>query len=230
MLKDQILDFYAKLDLDENTLPPKVRVMNPYKKENQEVDRLLKEFYTKYYSDSQPRGLILGINPGRLGAGQTGIPFTDTPALREHCDIETSIETRETSSEFVYKMIAAYGGTDTFYKDWFIGAACPLGFLHFNDKGNWVNWNYYDEEALYKSVEDFMIAKLEQQIKICGNPDTAVVWGTGKNMKYLTKLNKRAQLFKQLIPLEHPRYILQYKRKSVDIYLDKFLTHLKPEL
>lgn len=222
-----ILDFYRNLDLDENLLPAKVRVMNPYLENNEEVDRLLETYYRKYYNDHAPRGLILGINPGRLGAGQTGIPFTDTPALREHCGIETSIETRETSSEFVYQMVAAYGGPESFFKDWFIGAACPLGFLHHNDKGNWVNWNYYDEEELYLAVKDFMIEQLKLQKELCGNPKTAVVWGTGKNFKYLTKLNKEAKLFEKLYPLEHPRYILQYKRKQVDFYIDKFLSVLK---
>lgn len=227
MLAEKILQFYRDLEIDENTLPDKVRVMNPYQGDVSEVDRLLREYYKKYYSDREARGLILGINPGRLGAGQTGIPFTDTPALREICSIPTEIETRETSSEFVYKLVRAYGGPETFFKDWFIGAACPLGFLHFNEKGNWVNWNYYDQEALFEAVKDFMIAKLREQIEICGKPKTAVVWGTGKNMKYLTKINKEAQLFEQLIPLEHPRYILQYKRRQVDQYLDKFLSILK---
>ncbi|MCR9154550.1 MAG: DUF4918 family protein [Bacteroidetes bacterium] len=229
MLKDQILKFYGQLSLDENKLPAKVRVMNPYQNQEAEVDRLLHEFYGKYYSDTRPRGLILGINPGRLGAGQTGIPFTDSPSLRDACEISTSIETRETSSEFVYKMIEAYGGPDLFYQDWFIGAACPLGFLHFNEKGNWINWNYYDEEALFLAVKDFMIEQLRCQIELCGNPKSAVVWGTGKNMKYLTKLNKEAKLFESLIPLEHPRYIMQYKRKALDEYLQKFLGQLKPE-
>lgn len=218
-----ILEFYRKLDLDENLLPAKVRVMNPYRENNDEVNRLLEAFYRKYYHDEKARGLILGINPGRLGAGQTGIPFTDTPALREHCELKTNIETRETSSEFVYQMISAYGGPERFFKDWFIGAACPLGFLHHNEKGNWVNWNYYDEEELYLAVKDFMIEQLKRQKELCGNPKTAVVWGTGKNFKYLSKLNKEAKLFEKLIPLEHPRYILQYKRRQVDAYILKFL-------
>lgn len=228
MLYSQILKFYQDLELDENILPKDVRVMNPYRGDEPEVERLLKEYYQKYYSDTEKRGLILGINPGRLGAGQTGIPFTDTPALQDICGIHTNIETRETSSEFVYKVVQAYGGPHSFFKDWFIGAACPLGFLHYNDKGNWVNWNYYDEEPLFEAVKDFMIEQLRLQIELCGKPETAVVWGTGKNMKYLSKINKEAKLFKDLIPLEHPRYILQYKRKLVDEYILKFLTHLKP--
>tara|TARA_Y100001978_G_scaffold198431_1_gene210874 strand:+ start:686 stop:1372 length:687 start_codon:yes stop_codon:yes gene_type:complete len=227
MLKDQILKFYQKLHIDEKLLPEKVRVMNPYQEENPEVERLLQEYYSKFYSDHNPRGLILGINPGRLGAGQTGIPFTDTPALREHCQIETEIETRETSSEFVYKVVESYGGAQAFFGDWFIGAACPLGFLHFNEKGNWINWNYYDQEELYQAVKGYMIEQLRIQAELCGSPTKAVIWGTGKNYKYLKALNKEAQIFEELIPLEHPRYVMQYKRKQLDEYLSKFLRVLK---
>lgn len=226
MLKDQILAFYQQLQLDEKLLPANTRVMNPYEGENMEVASLLESYYGKYYSDSNPRGLILGINPGRLGAGQTGIPFTDTPALRNSLGIETQIETRETSSEFVYKVVEAFGGPEPFFKKWFIGAACPLGFLHLNAKGNWINWNYYDEEALFESVKDFMIEQLITQKEICGNPRSAIVWGTGKNMKYLQKINAEAQLFESLIPLEHPRFVMQYRRKRLEEYLDKFVEHL----
>jgi len=228
MLRDKILDFYAQLNLSEDVLPEKVRVMNPYQEGNTEVDRLLKEYYTKYYSDTNSRGLILGINPGRLGAGQTGIPFTDTPALREICEIDTQIETKETSSEFVYKLVRAYGGPEIFFNDWFIGAACPLGFLHLNEKGNWINWNYYDEEELFEAVKPFMIAKLKEQIVLCGEPSRAIVWGTGKNLKYLKKINQQEKLFEELISLEHPRFVMQYRRKRVDEYLQKFIEHLKP--
>lgn len=224
MLYQEILDFYHALSLDQSGMPDKVRVMNPYRDEEtkDEVARLLELFHKKYFNDRKPRGIILGINPGRKGAGLTGIPFTDSPALKEVCDIDTEIETRETSSEFVYKLVQAYGGPQAFYGDWFIGAACPLGFLHLNDRGNWINWNYYDQEELYEAVKPFMMEQLMQQKALCGGPESAIVWGTGKNMKYLQKLNKEYGIFKELIPLEHPRFVMQYRRKRLEEYLGKF--------
>lgn len=225
MLYRQILDFYAQLDLDEQILPEKVKVMNPYRDPNTKEDvwRLMEEFHQKYFADNKSRGLILGINPGRKGAGQTGIPFTDTPALKESCGLDTKIETRETSSEFVYKLVDSYGGPQEFYQNWFIGAACPLGFLQLNDRGNWINWNYYDQEDLYEAVKPFMKEQLLKQKELCGGPETAIVWGTGKNMKYLQKLNKEFGIFQELVPLEHPRFVMQYRRKRLQEYLDKFI-------
>lgn len=228
-LAERILHFYYDLHLSSEKLPKNTAVMNPYQEASKDFHQTMADFHHKYFDDDRPRKLILGINPGRFGAGQTGIPFTDTPSLRKHCDIETSIETRETSSEFVYRVIEACGGPDQFYADWFIGGVCPLGFLVKNKKGNWVNWNYYDDDKLYQTVKVFIIEKLREQIELCGRPRSAVVWGTGKNMKYLQKINQEAKLFEQLIPLEHPRYVMQYKRKQMDQYIRKFVAHLTAE-
>ncbi|WP_417591245.1 SMUG2 DNA glycosylase family protein [Owenweeksia hongkongensis] len=220
---EQILDFYSNLNIDVSTLPLKVDVLNPYQNPSPEMEKVLHEFYHKYYGDTKSRGLILGINPGRFGAGITGIPFTDSYRLKEFCDIDFPIDTRETSSVIVYEVIQAFGGAKKFYSNWFIGATSPLGFIHQNAKGNWVNYNYYDDPKLEKAVRPFIIDKLQEQLEICGNPRKCVVLGTGKNYKYLQKLNKEIQLFDEIVPLEHPRYIMQYKLKSKEDYVTKFL-------
>ncbi len=221
-----MLDFYRELAVDEELLPPNTAVMNPYR-DRPEVDRILNLFYSRYYGDQAPRGLILGINPGRKGAGQTGIPFTDTPALHEHCGLETNIDTKETSADFVYRLIESYGGPQVFYRDWLIGAACPLGFTHRNAQGNWVNWNYYDDAVLWKNLRPFMAQQLQKQWEICGRPKQAVVWGKGKNWEFVNKLNRELKLFDALIALEHPRFVMQYRRKRLAEYLQKFVEVLQ---
>ncbi len=53
-------------------LPGKnIQWLYPFK--NPETCRCMEAFYSKYYSDTQERILILGINPGRFGSGITGI-------------------------------------------------------------------------------------------------------------------------------------------------------------
>ena len=131
----EILQFYGQLSLKEIRLPENVQVMNPYEHADGEVQKVIHSFYGKYYNDTLKRGLILGINPGRFGAGITGIPFTDSYRLQEYCNINFPLDTRETSSQFIYDVIAAYGGARRFYSDWFIGAVSPLGFIHKNKKG-----------------------------------------------------------------------------------------------
>jgi hypothetical protein len=38
-------------------------------------------FYEKFFDDARKRVFIIGINPGRFGAGTTGVPFTDPVSL-----------------------------------------------------------------------------------------------------------------------------------------------------
>jgi len=53
-------------------LPGKnIQWLYPFK--NPETCRCMEAFYSKYYSDTQERILILGINPGRFGSGITGM-------------------------------------------------------------------------------------------------------------------------------------------------------------
>ena len=121
ILAHRILRFNDGLRLKAK-LPDSIQVMNPFKDENALlINKLTSLFYNKYYNDNNSRKLILGINPGRLGAGLTGIPFTDTKRLSAECGIRTDeISSHEPSSVFVYEVINAYGGPKRFYKDFFI--------------------------------------------------------------------------------------------------------------
>ncbi len=204
--------------------------------ENQpkEIDKAVTEFYLKYYSDKNNRGLILGINPGRKGAGATGIPFTDTKRLDEFCGIKLQgLKTHEPSSVFIYEVIKEYGGVEKFYNDFFIGSVSPLGFVQKNDLGHWVNFNFYDNSSFEKEITPFIQENLKRQKAICQNPTKVVLFGSGKNLKSLQRINNGFEFFDEIIPLEHPRYIMQYKAKSIPQYIDKYLVALdkiKPSL
>ena len=76
---------------------------------------------------------------------------------------------------------------------------------------------------LQKLVEPFILKSLIQQIKFGLDTSKIYCLGTGKNFKFLNKFNKEHKLFGEIIPLEHPRYIMQYKSKNQDLYVDKFL-------
>jgi hypothetical protein len=85
---DLIIDFHQQLQLSELVLPDEIDVMNPYLgQDSTHVMALVEQFYRQYYQDTLERHLIIGINPGRHGAGVTGIPFTDTKRLEEYCGI-----------------------------------------------------------------------------------------------------------------------------------------------
>ncbi len=134
----QILDFYFSLPKD-TSLPNGVETIYPY--DNPETKRIMHTFFDKYYADTNPRTYLVGINPGRLGSGITGIGFADAYHLEEYCDIPNRFEKRvEISAAFMFEVMAAYGGVEKFYSDFFFTTVMPLGLLK-NNK----NYNYYDD-------------------------------------------------------------------------------------
>jgi len=157
---DKLRNFFFNLKLSS---PPQsdVVVMNPYV--HRDVKEVCFKFFTKYFSDNNNRILVLGINPGRFGAGITGITFTDPIRLDNECGIRN----------------------------------------------------------------DFIIQTLRQQISIAGYSDKVICLGEGKNYEYLNNLNKTLQLFREIIPLPHPRWIMQYHYKERMDYVREYVRLLK---
>jgi hypothetical protein len=216
---DRVLAFYKDLRIEE-TLPDGVAVLNPYQDKN--AFALCGQFYRKYYSDQSQRSIILGINPGRFGAGLTGIPFTDPLKLQELCNIPNDLPKKtELSADFIHAMIAAFGGLEKFTKKFYFNSVSPLGFTF---KGK--NLNYYDTPALEKSLEKFIRQSIARQLDFGVNKSVAYCLGEGQNFKYLDKLNRSEKYFETIIPLAHPRFIMQYKRKLVDKYIADYLLKL----
>lgn len=213
--------FNRELDMTA-LLPANIAVMNPFRENPLALPRA-DAFYDRLYSDKKTRRLILGINPGRLGAGETGIPFTDTKRLWENVGIGTGEAlTHEPSSAFIYRMIEAYGGVDAFYKEFLISSICPLGFL-IEKNGKQINYNYYDSRELIEAVAPFIVKMMERQLEMPVDRDVVFCLGTGKNFKFLEELNEVHGWFKSIEPLEHPRFIMQYKSRDVDAYIEKYI-------
>lgn len=223
---DKVISFFKELDFN-GSLPHGISIMNPYR-ENPEIIPVISQFYTRFYNDNLHRHLILGINPGRFGAGATGIPFTDTKRLDEKCGLSIpGLRTFETSSVFVYEMIDCYGGPERFYSDFFISAVVPLGFTSFNKRGKQVNYNYYDSKKLTGAVYGFIVDNLAIQLKFGIEREICFCLGTGQNYKFLLHLNNELKLFERIVPLEHPRYIMQYKSKQKKYYIAKYIEEFR---
>lgn len=221
---NKVINFNEELNFLE-ALPEGFQVLNPYI-DNPETMEVMRQFYQKFYSDSQTRKFIVGINPSRHGAGVTGVPFTDTKRLESVCGIKMeSAHTHEISSVFMYDMIQQFGGATAFYKQFYINSPFPLAIVRKTKEGNWLNANYYDDNNLFEMVKDFMILTLKKHISL--GLDTSEVYVLGKkNAIFIQKLNKDAHLFDQLKVLEHPRYIQQYKSKEKQLYIDKYILTL----
>jgi hypothetical protein len=219
---DHVIQFNKNLHFNGH-LPPGIRIMNPFREQAHIMD-VMEQFYKKFYDDTAPRQLILGINPGRLGSGATGVPFSDTKRLAEECDIHIQgFKTHEPSSVFVYDVIHAYGGVKAFYRDFYISSVCPLGFTADSATGKVVNYNYYDSKALTDAVYDLIVSSLRRQLEFGISTKVCYCMGTGKNVAFLQALNEREHFFERIVPLEHPRFVMQYRLKTKQVYVEKYL-------
>jgi hypothetical protein len=217
---DRAIDFYNNL-LIKTSLPTGSEILNPYK--NHGVQVIINAFFTRFYDDQQERNILLGINPGRFGAGITGITFTDPIRLQEDCKISNSFEKRaELSSRFIYDVISSYGGCQAFFQNFFLSAVSPLGFVR-----DGKNLNYYDDSDLEMALGEFIESTLREQIDLGIRRDKAICLGEGKNMKYLEKLNRELNLFGEIIPLPHPRWVMQYRFKRKEEFIGKYLEVLR---
>ncbi len=195
-----------------------IEVMNPFR--NQETVIISERFFTKFFKDNNKRIFIFGINPGRFGAGLTGISFTDPIRLEQNCGITNNLPKKpELSSEFVYKMIGSYGSVFDFYSKFFVTAVSPLGFLK---EGK--NLNYYDNKELQMKTTPFIVKSIQQQISFGAFRQCAICLGGDKNFRFLQQLNQKHSFFENIFPLDHPRFIMQYRRKSLNEFINRYLT------
>jgi hypothetical protein len=214
-----ILSFIKHLDFPF-ALPPDVDVMIPFSAPD--TSRACKLFYKKFYSDQLQRRMIIGINPGRFGGGVTGIPFTDPIRLQNDCGIPNEwAKKQELSSLYIYEMIKAFGGVTDFYRQFYITAVSPLGFTQHGK-----NLNYYDNKLLQDSIKPFVIDCLNKQLAFGIDRKKAFCLGDGKNFSYLVKLNAEQHFFEAIVPLPHPRFIMQYRLKKKQEYIDRYLQAL----
>lgn len=215
----KVIDFHFNMD-HEWKLPDGVELLYPFI--DSKTQRVFSQFYDQYFSDSEKRHFIFGINPGRFGAGVTGIPFTDPKILQTSCGIENDFKQKnELSAIFVYDFINALGGIQAFYSKFYITSVCPLGFVK---EGK--NYNYYDDALLYKSVENHIIKSIENQKSFGSHPNVAFCMGKGKNFKFFQKLNNQHRFFDKIVPLPHPRWVMQYRLKSKEEHIDKYVSAL----
>lgn len=204
----RLLHLLRTFPLPPAPLPGAVEVRSSF--QDPAVAAILTTFAQQYYRVDTQRVGIFGINPGRFGGGRTGVAFTDPVALTEICGIAHALpkQRRELSSEFVYKFIAELGGPTPFYEHFFLSSVYPLELTHAGK-----NYNYYDAPALIKALWPDMLLSLKRQANELNlRRDVAVSLGR-RNGEFLRKLNEELGLFARIEILDHPRFLMQYRRR-----------------
>ncbi|WEH37855.1 DUF4918 family protein (plasmid) [Streptomyces sp. AM 4-1-1] len=232
MVADRILQFNEGLADTTLELPPGYRVVNPFSGPQKErVREVTTAFYRRHYDDDRPRRLILGSSPARRGTAVTGVPFEDAKLLESDTGVDVSdgYAVSRPSAGFLHDVITRYGGRPRFYADFVMSFVCPLGLVKTTPQGREANANYYENNELLKALEGFLVGALERQLEF--GTDTSVCYsiGSGGNFKFLTKVNEGRGFFKEIVPLEHPRFIMQYNGDRKEEFAEKYLRALRGE-
>lgn len=224
----KVIEFNKKLSQISVELPDGFKIINPFNGEQKEiVNEISTTFYKKFYNDFNKRRLILGSSPARRGTAITGVPFEDAAHLQKETGILIDkFYINKSSSDFLYDVIEKYGGCKKFYSDFYMNFVCPVGITRTNSKGNEVNCNYYEDKKVQEILYSLIVNSIQEQIDL--GIDTSICYciGSGENYKFLCKINEKYKFFEEIIPLEHPRFIMQYNSKHKDKFLEKYLTFL----
>lgn len=226
---DNVLQFNKKLSETSLNLPEEFKIINPYNgKEKEKVYDMTVKFYQKYYDDTTNRHLILGSSPARRGSAITGIPFEDITYLQNETGVKISnYFINRASSSFMEEVIERWGGRSKFYAQFYMNFVCPLGISKVDSMGKETNCNYYDSRILQKALYDFIIKSIQNQIGLGIDTSICFCIGSGCNFKFLNKINHKYAFFDEIIPLEHPRFIMQYNSKHKHDFLNKYINELK---
>ena len=116
----------------------------------------IKIFNETYYHHSYPKTVLCGINPGRHGAGKTGIPFIDFSSLSTLIDGVNRADT-ERSAQFFFDVVSEFGASK-FYNSFYVTNVSWVGYISNN-----MNINYY---RLPEPVKDFVLKAFKYEIGI----------------------------------------------------------------
>lgn len=225
---ENVKDWHKYLSKIDLTVPSGYQILNPFEGTGQQKIRVSTDlFYQHFYHDKNPRRIIIGSSPARRGSALTGIPFEDSDRIAKITGMKTeNYHIQKGSSNFLERVMEEFGGIKKFYSTFYMTFVCPVGIEKRSDKGRLTNVNYYENKKLLLSLQTTIIESLKMQLDFGIDNSTCYCIGSGENYKYLTRLNSEFRFFERIIPLEHPRFIMQYNSNKTEYYLKKYLDAL----
>lgn len=214
-LKDY-LEFYEILNTKygEELKDSGIGILSAFKENQQNII----EFHKKYVENNSPKIVICGINPGRYGAGLTGIPFVDFNSLQKLLPGITK-ENSERSSRFFFSIIEEFGAIK-FYQNFHVTNLSGLGFYNIK-LGKNVNYDILPQHIaifiLEKFVEEMNLVKPEIIVPLGKIVNFELTLNLVKNDRINAKIGKR---------LNHPASI-RANREEYLTTLHQYLEEVK---
>ena len=206
-------DFYKSiqndLEVKEKLEREKITILYGFI-ENRELVRL---YYQAFYISKTPRIVLCGINPGKNGAGKTGIPFIDFNGASELFP-NVDQDDKERSAQFILSVISEIGKMK-FHKNVYMTNLSWFGFIQDNK-----NMNYFDLPTPLESVfTDSFLSEME-----IVRPKMIIPLSKDVEQA-LNKMTEEGRLNYPVGPrLPHPYYCSFGKRE--DKYKEKYVNRI----
>lgn len=177
---------------------------------------IMDAFCEKFYSNKIPKIVICGINPGRLGAGLTGVPFFDFASLSK---IFPSILRKDTenTAQFFFKVIEKIG-VERFFNYFYITNVSSVGY----SKGK-SNFNF---DKLPDNLRSIVFSNFAEEIELI-KPVKIIALGDAAFNGVESALGKNSY---RLEKLKHPSWIMQYKRNEISFWVQAYADALSKSL
>jgi hypothetical protein len=111
----------------------------------------VKQFNEKYYAEGYPKIVLCGINPGKNGAGKTGIPFLDFDSLSKLIDGIEHTDT-ERSAQFFYDVVQEFGA-ERFFRSFYVTNISWIGYIKENKNVNYYQLSDPIKKFIYKTFK-----------------------------------------------------------------------------
>ncbi len=170
-------------------------------------------FWRTYYGSAVPRVVLCGINPGRHGAGKTGIPFLDFQSLSQ---LISGIDRHdsERSAGFFFQVVRQFG-VEAFFHSFYVTNVASVGF---KKKKKNLNYNELPESALEVVERNFL-----QEMKVV-QPTHVVSLGEAVQQT-VRKLLPAAVDCSMRLP--HPSWITTYRTNETNEWAARYLAVLE---
>ena len=173
---------------------------------------VMENFWATFYPEGPPPQVICGLNPGRHGAGLTGVPFRDFKTLSKWMQ-GINRQDAEPSAQFFAKVVEAVG-VEAFFKRFYVTNISAVGYVR-----DGKNLNYHDlpEVALRVVERNFM----EEMASV--QPTRIIALG---KHPYATVGKLLSSSVGDIAYLPHPSWIMTYRRREADDWLGRYIDAL----
>jgi hypothetical protein len=111
----------------------------------------MERFHAKYYRGGYPRTVLCGLNPGRNGAGKTGIPFVDFSSLSKLLSGVKRTDT-ERSARFFFDIVSHFGA-EPFFRSFYVTNVSWVGY---SKHGKNLNYDLLPVDAIEFVSQQFI--------------------------------------------------------------------------